>query len=144
MTEKINNDVKDAMKAKDKFTLSVLRMLKSAILNKEIDNKSPLKDEEVVAIIKKQVKMRRDSINEFTKYGKLEECEVVNKEIEILLAYLPQEATEEEIEKFVTEMFLEIKPAGPQDMGKCMKYASANIKNADMTKVSAIIKQKLN
>lgn len=144
MYNQINEDVKTAMKSQDKFKLSVLRMLKSALQNEAISKKAELNDDEVEIVVKRQIKMRKDSLAEFEKFGKEEECKNLNQEINILLAYLPVQLTDEEIEIEVNKLFNEIKPDGIRDMGKCMKYASENIKNADMAKVSALIKQKLN
>lgn len=144
MLNKINENVKAAMKSQDKFTLSVLRMLKSALQNEEIKNQRDLTDEEVESVVKKQVKMRNDSLVEFEKFDKKEECDSLKKEIEILLNYLPKQLTDEEIVNEVEKLFIEVKPEGVRDMGKCMAYASANIKNADMSKVSSLIKEKLN
>ena len=84
-------DMTTAMKEQDKFTLSVLRMLKSALQLEQINKKHDLTDEEVIAVIKKQVKMRKDSITEYSNYGKTEEVEALNKEVECLSAYLPEE-----------------------------------------------------
>ncbi|MFI3260564.1 MAG: GatB/YqeY domain-containing protein [bacterium] len=144
MFDQINEDVKVAMKAQDKLKLSVLRMLKSSLQNKSIELKSDLTDEQVEDVIKKQVKMRNDSLLEFQKFGKVDECEKLNDEIEILLTYLPKQLTDDEILLEVEKMFEELKPTSAKDMGMCMKYAQTNIKNVDMTKVSALIKQKLN
>ncbi len=144
MYNKVNEDVKIAMKSQDKFKLSVLRMLKSAMQNEAIKNKSDLTDEEVMSCVKKQIKMRNDSLVEFTKFNKTEECDKLKLEIEMLLEYLPKQLTDEEIVLEVEKLFTEVKPTGVKDMGACMKYASQNIKNADMSKVSALIKEKLN
>ena len=97
MNEQIANDLKNAMKSGDKFKLSVLRMLKSALQLDSISKKHELNDDEVMSVIKKQVKTRKDSIEEFKKYGKDEEVTKLEQEIEILNAYLPEEMTEEEI-----------------------------------------------
>lgn len=144
MIDKINEDVKLAMKSQDKFKLSVLRMLKSALQNEAIKIKNELSDEEIDIVIKRQIKMRKDSLIEFEKFNKVEECEKLSSEIDILLSYLPEQLTDEQIILEVEKMFDELKPVGIKDMGKCMKYAQANIKNADMAKVSSLIKEKLN
>ena len=97
--EKISNDLKEAMKSGDKFKLSVLRMLKSALQLEAIKEKKELSDEEVMGVIKRNVKQRKDSIAEFEKYNKQEEIVNLEKEIEILKAYLPEELSEEQIDE---------------------------------------------
>ena len=144
MNNKIANDFKDALKNQDKFKLSVLRMLKSAIQMEQINKKHDLSDAEVISVIKKQVKLRKDSILEYEKYNKLNEVSNLTKEIEILSAYLPEEATVEQIMKVIDEAFAEIKPESMKDMGKIMAFVSSNIANADAKTVSDIVKQRLN
>jgi len=145
----LNDDViKDmtlAMKEQDKFKLSVLRMLKSALQLEKISKKHDLSDEEVIAVIKKQVKMRKDSVVEYEKYNKTEEVENLNKEIEILSTYLPEELSEEEINKVLDEIFDELKPESIKDMGKVMKEATTRFAGrADGSLVSNLVKERLN
>ncbi len=143
MLNQINEEIKTSMKDGNKFKLSVLRMIKSALQNEAINKKSDLSDEEILIVLKKQVKIRKESLIEFEKYGKTEACEDLKKELEILSVYLPEELSEEQVINEINKMFEELKPEGIRDMGKCMKYASENIKNADMSLVSKIIKEKL-
>ena len=93
------------MKEQNKFKLSVLRMLKSAVQMEKISKNHDLSDDEVLAVIKKQVKMRKDSVTEFTNFGKTDEIENLNQEISILSEYLPEELSEEEIDKILDEIF---------------------------------------
>ncbi len=144
MNNKIAEDLKEAMKSGDKFSLSVLRMLKSALQLEKINKKHDLTDEEVVSVIKKQVKTRKDSISEYEKYNKVEEVEALLKEIEVLNVYLPEEMSKEEIVTVIEEVFAEINPSGIKDMGKVMKMLNEKITNADMSLVSALVKEKLN
>lgn len=144
MTEEIINDLKTSMKAQDKFKLSVLRMLKSAIQNEAINQKKELSDEEVLKVIKKQVKIRKDSLEEYKKYGKEDVIEDLKKEIEILNAYLPAEASEEQIISCIEEVFAELNPTSPKEMGLVIKTVGSRIPNADMTLVSKFVKEKLN
>lgn len=144
MNEKIASELKEAMKSGDKFKLSVLRMLKSALQLESISKKHELTDEEVIAVIKKQVKTRKDSITEFEKYNKLDEVANLQKEIEILNVYLPEEMTEEEIKKVIDEVFLEVKPTSMKDMGMVMKELNGKLTNADMSLVSSLVKERLN
>ncbi len=143
MFETINNDLKEALKNGDKFKLSVLRMLKSALQLESINNKKELNDELVISVLKKQVKQRNDSKNEYLTLGKTEVADDLAKEIEILNNYLPQEASEEEIVKTIEEAFKELNPSSMKDMGSIMKYVSSKLQNADMTKVSSIVKERL-
>lgn len=143
MNEKIAIDLKDTMKSGDKFKLSVLRMLKSALQLEKINKKHELTDEETLAVIKKQVKTRKDSITEFQKYNKTEEVSKLEQEIEILNAYLPEEMSEDEIKKAIDEVFVEVNPTGMKDMGKVMKELNTKITNADMSLVSKLVKEKL-
>ncbi len=143
MNTKIAEDLKAAMKSGDKFKLSVLRMLKSALQLDSISKKHELSDDEVMSVIKKQVKMRKDSIEEFKKYSKDEEVANLEKEIEILNAYLPEEMTEEEIVKVIDEVFSELKPTSMKEMGLVMKELNGKLTNADMTLVSKLVKERL-
>lgn len=144
MQEKINNDLKEAMKSGDKFKLSVLRMLKSALQLEAIKEKKELSDEEVMGVIKRNVKQRKDSIAEFEKYNKQEEIVNLEKEIEILKAYLPEELSEEQIDEEISKVFEEVKPASMKDMGKMMKMLTEKIGTvADMSLVSKKVKDRL-
>lgn len=145
MNNKISEDLKEAMKSGDKFKLSVLRMLKSALLleAKAVSKDHELTDEEVIKVIKKQVKTRKDSITEYQKYNKLDEVESLEKEVEILNVYLPEEMSEAEIVKVIEEVFEVVKPTSMKDMGLIMKELNARITNADMSLVSKLVKEKL-
>ena len=129
MNNKIAEDLKNAMKSGDKFKLSVLRMLKSALLleSKAVKKDYELSDEEVIKVIKKQVKTRKDSITEYQKYEKFDEVSALEKEIEILNVYLPAEMSEEEINKIIDEVFASLKPTSMKDMGGVMKELNAKI-----------------
>lgn len=144
MENQIDNDLKLALKSGDKFTLSVLRMLKSEIINESRKGSlHTLTDDEVLKVIKKGVKTRKDSIEEYKKYGKLDTVNELAKEVDILNKYLPQEMSEEEIMKIVDEVFEELKPSSMKDMGNLMKVISSKITNADMSLVSKIVRDKL-
>ncbi len=143
MNERILNDLKDAMKAQDKFKLSVLRMLKSALQMEVINNKTELTDDNVIKVIKKQVKLRKDSISEYQKCGKMDTVEDLNNEIAILEEYLPEEMSIEEVKKCIDEVFAELNPSSIKDMGSVMKRLGEKITNADMKEVSRLVKEKL-
>ncbi len=145
MYEKINEDLKSAMKEKDTFKLSVLRMLKSALQLEKIAKKHELDDNEVAGVLKKQVKLRKDSLEEYEKYNKVELIDSLKKEIEILAMYLPQELSDAELEKIVDDTFMEVNPESMKDIGKVMKVVNEKLvgKNADMSKISKLVKEKL-
>ena len=142
LNELIATNLKNAMKDGDKFSLSVLRMLKSSLQLESIAKKRDLEENEILAVIKKNVKQRKDSIAEFSKYGKTEEIESLEKEIAILKQFLPEELTEEEIKQKIQEAFEIIKPESIKDMGKIMKKLTDEIGTmADMSVVSKLVKE---
>ena len=144
MFEKITKDLTEAMKAKDTFRTSVLRMLKSALKNEEINKKSPLTDDEVLAIIKKQVKTRKDSMNEYASYNRMDLADSLQKEIDILNEYLPEELSDEELEKIVKETITKVKAESIKQMGMVIKTISSEYgARCDMAKVSKLFKEKL-
>ena len=145
MFETIKKDLVNSKKEQDKFKLSVLRMLKSALQAEEINKKSELTDDEVLAVIKKQVKVRNASLEEYKNYNRLDLANDLEKEIEILKSYLPAELTIDELNKIIDEQFDIIKPSSIKDMGSVIKAVSGIVgARADMSLVSKIIKDKLN
>ncbi len=144
LSEKINNDMISYMKSKDSFSLGVVRMVKGAIQLEKINLKRELNDDEVVAVIAKQIKMRNDSISEFEKANRNDLVEQYQKEIELLKQYMPEQLSDEDINKIIDEAFASINPTGPKDMGLIMREVSPKLKGrADMGKVNALIKDKL-
>lgn len=145
MYEQIKKDMVAAMKDGDKFKLNVIRMLKSAIMLKEIEVKpNDLTDDDVLAVIKSEVKKRKGSVEEFEKYGKLDQVEDLKKEVEILSVYLPEELSEEALLQIIEEGIKEVGAESIKDMGKVMKYVTEKAgAAADMSKVSSLVKSKL-
>ena len=144
MLEQINNDLKEALKNGDKFKLSVLRMLKSSIQSEQINKKGELTEEEIIAVSKKQVKVRKASRDEYASYKRDDLVANLNAEIEVLNSYLPEELSEEEINNIIANVFEEVKPTGLKDMGVVMKKVSALVGvRADMSEVSKKIKEML-
>lgn len=142
LNDKIVSDMTSAMKAQDKFTLGVLRMLKSALQLEKINKKSELTDEEVISVIKKQIKQRKDSILEYTKYEKMDEVAKLEEEIKVLNTYVPEDLSAEEVDKIINEVMAEIEVSSMKDMGKVV----AEVKNrthgrADMSEVSKKVKE---
>lgn len=144
MKEKLQKELINAMKMHDKKKIDVIKLVKASIQNEEINLKRELNDDEVLSIITKQVKMRKDAITEFEKASRNDLIESYNQEINILSEYLPKSLTQEEAIKIIDDAFSKINPQGVSDMGKIMKEVSPKLKNRfDMSKASQIIKQKL-
>lgn len=144
MRQVILDDIITAMKAKDKDTLAVLRMVKGAMQLEEINVKHELNDEEMTRIISKQIKTRKDSIVEFEKGNRQDLVDAVNSEIVILEKYMPEQMSEEQIAKVIDEVFSKVNPTGPSEMGKIMGMISPLVKGkADMGLVNKMIKEKL-
>jgi uncharacterized protein YqeY len=142
--DKINADIVTAMKAKNEAALSALRMLKSAIKYKEVDLKREIKDEEVIDVLSKQAKQRRESIEGFEKGGRAESAASEKAELALIEAYLPAGLSEAELAQLIEEAIKSTGAAGPKDMGKVMGVLTPKIKGkADMGKVSGLVKSKL-
>ncbi len=121
LKDTISEDMKTAMKTKDTERLSVLRMIKANLMNKEIDKKEPLTDDEVAKALNTLVKQRRDSADQYKNAGRNELAEKEISEIEFIEKYLPQSATQEEIAQAVTETIAETGANSMKDMGNVMK-----------------------
>lgn len=144
MRNQILEDLKQAMKDRDKVKLSVIRMVKSAMQMEELNKKRELKDDEIIDVISKQIKTRNDSIKEFKKGGRDDLVKNTEEEIEILKTYLPKQLSDEELTDIIDKVFDDIKPSSSKDMGKVMKAITPIVKGkADMGKVSSIIKERL-
>ena len=144
MRNTILEDLKTAMKNQDKFALSVIRMVKGAMQLEEINAKKELNDDEIITIITKQIKTRKESIVEFEKGNRNDLIESAIKEIEFLKKYLPEQLTTEELNGLIEETINKIKPKSSSDMGLIMKEITPLIKGkADMKEVSNLIKQRL-
>lgn len=144
MVEKLDKDMVTAMKEKDKDKLTVIRMVKAALKQEQIDHKKEINDELLIDVVNKQIKMRKDSIAEFEKGNRTDLIEKTQAEINVLMEYLPEQLSHEEVVKIIEEIFAEVKPESQKDMGKVMGPAQAKLKGkADMKEVSTIIKEKL-
>lgn len=144
LADKINNDLKEAMKNKDSFRLGVIRMIKGAMQLAKPNPREELTDDEVISVISKQIKMRKDSIAQFEAAGR-EDLVLQNKqEIEILSSYMPEELTMEELNQIIDKVFDEVKPTSQKDIGIIMKSISPLVKGkADMSLVNKLIKERL-
>lgn len=144
LSERINNDLKEAMKSKDSFRLSVIRMVKGAMQLAKPNPREELTDGDVITVISKQIKMRNDSIKEFEAAGRSDLVEQNKKEIEILNTYMPKQLSEEELTKIIDKVFEEVKPTSQKDMGLIMKNISPLVKGkADMSLVNKLVKERL-
>ena len=144
MRNQILEDLKTAMKNQDKEKLSVIRMVKGAIQLSELNKKHELSDEEVIDVITKEIKSRKDSIVEFKKGGREDLVEKTQKEIDILSIYLPKQFTQEELNDIINEVFTKVNLITPKDMGKIMKELTPRVKGkADMGLVSKMVKERI-
>lgn len=144
LSERINNDLKEAMKSKDSFRLSVIRMVKGAMQLAKPNPREELTDDDVITVISKQIKMRNESIKEFEAAGRSDLVEQNKKEIEILNAYMPKQLSEEELTEIIDKVFEEVKPTSQKDMGLIMKNISPLVKGkADMSLVNKLVKERL-
>lgn len=144
LVEKINEDMKQAMKNREKEKLSVLRMMKGAIQLAKVNAKDELSDEEVVDVISKQIKMRKDSVSEFEKANRMDLANQYQKEIDLLVTYMPEQLSIEKVTNIIEEAFQKISPTSPKQMGLIMKEVTPKVKGRfDMGEVSKIIKEKL-
>ena len=145
MRDKILKDIIEAMKNKEKERLSTLRLLKGAMQLEEINKKGELDDTEIINLISKQIKTRRESIEEFKKANRLDLADKTEKEVEILSSYMPEQLIEDEVLKLIEEAFNEVKPTSMKDMKDIMAYLNPKISGrADKGFVSKTIKEKLN
>jgi uncharacterized protein len=144
LLEKLNADLKSAMKASDILKVSVLRMAKSSIKNREIDLRKELSDDDIIPILNTLAKQRRESIEQFSKGGRQDLAEKETLELAILQSYLPEQMTPEELDRIVLEAIKESSAAGTNDMGKVMRIVMHRTKGAaDGRVVSQRVKELL-
>jgi len=144
LKERITEDMKAAMRAKDAGRLSAIRLLQAAIKQKEVDERVVADDAAVLAIIEKLIKQRKDSIEQFAKAGRTDLVDKEKAELELLTGYLPQQMTQAELAAAVDAALAESGAAGPQGMGKVMAILRPRLAGrADMGQVSALVKQRL-
>jgi uncharacterized protein len=145
LRDQISSDLTSAMKSKDAERLSVLRMMKAAVRNKEIDARLELDDPGVVQVLLSLIKQRKDSIEQFTKGGRMDLANKETAEIKVIETYLPAAVTDEEISETIDAVIRETGAASVKDMGKVMKGCMARFagRPVDGAKVSALVKQKL-
>ncbi|MEQ1533880.1 MAG: GatB/YqeY domain-containing protein [Sideroxydans sp.] len=144
LKEKITEDMKTAMRAKETARLGAIRLLLAAMKQREVDERIELTDADVVSIIEKMLKQRRDSISQYKTANRQDLVDVEEFEVSILQTYMPQQLSEAEIVSAIAEAIASTGAAGPQDMGKVMGVVKAKLAGrADMGKVSGLIKAQL-
>jgi uncharacterized protein len=141
----IQDDMKNAMRAKEVFLLGTIRLLIAAIKQREIDERITLNDNQILAIINKMIKQRNDSIKQYLQASRQESADKEAAEIEILKKYLPQALAEEEVADIIKEAFAKTNATLIKDMAKVMAYIKTKAEGrADMGKISSIVRSKLN
>ncbi|MCM8595882.1 GatB/YqeY domain-containing protein [Accumulibacter sp.] len=144
LKERIQEDVKTAMRARDARRLSALRLISAAIKQREVDERVTLDDAAVISVIDRMIKQRRDSIAQFAAAGRRDLVEAESFEAELLAAYLPARLTTEEISAIIVQAIAEVAAAGPGDMGKVMAVLRSKLAGrADMAAVSQLVKARL-
>ena len=144
LKDKLLQDLKEAMKEKDTVRKNTVQLIRSGVLQIEKDKKIELDDEGVLDVISKELKKRRDSMPDYVKSGRQDLIDNLNKEIEVLLTYLPKQLTEDEIKVIVEEAVKETGAATMKDMGKVMANITPKVKGrADNKIVSGLVKQML-
>jgi hypothetical protein len=144
LKQQISEDMKSAMRAKETARLGAIRLLLAAMKQREVDERIELTDADVVAIIEKMLKQRRDSISQYKAANRQDLVDVEEFEVTVLQAYMPQQLSEAEIASAIAEAIAATGAAGPQDMGKVMGVVKPKLAGrADMGKVSGLIKAQL-
>ena len=144
LKERIQDDMKAAMRAKDAARLSTVRLALAAIKQREVDTRTELGDAEVVAVIEKMLKQRRESIAQFEQAGRKDLADVEKAELAVLSAYLPQQMGDAELDQAVAAAIGESGASGVKEMGKVMALLKSRLAGkADMGKVSSLVKSKL-
>lgn len=144
LSERLNEDMKQAMKSQDKFKLSVIRMVRAAIKNIEIDQRKTLDDNEVLDVLNREIKQRKDSLQEFEKAGRADLADHAKAELVILTEYMPQQLTEEEVKAIVQQTIQEVGASSKADMGKVMGALMPKVKGrADGKLINQLVQQNL-
>ena len=141
LKDRVTEDMKTAMRAKDAVRLGTIRMLLAAVKQREVDERIMLDDTQLVGIVDKLLKQRKDSISAFTQGGRMDLADKESVEVKVLEAYLPQRLSADEVHAAVAALVAELSAAGPGDMGRVMGAAKARLASqADMGLVSAAVK----
>ncbi|MAG59535.1 glutamyl-tRNA amidotransferase [Candidatus Woesebacteria bacterium] len=145
LKSKIDEQVKEALKARDEIRVSTFRLLSNALHNEQIAKQSELTEEEEIQIVRRQLKQREESIEAYEKGGRQEAAEKEKKEAEILKEFLPAQMDSGNLEKIVDEVISQVNPHGPADFGKVMGAVMGKVKGqVDGKTVGDMVKKKLN
>lgn len=144
LKERLDQAFKEAIKGQQKTVLSTLRMLKTAIRNKEVEVRHPLSEAEILAVINSQAKQRRDAVAEYQKAGRQDLASKEEEELSILLSFLPAQMNPEELEAEIVRIITQVGASTPKDLGKVMKTAMAELAGrADGKVVQEIVRRRL-
>lgn len=144
LKETLSEDMKTAMRAKDSEKLATIRLINAAIKQREVDERIELGDDQVLSVIEKMIKQRKDSITQFEAGGRQDLADKEKSEIAVLAAYMPAQMSEAEVQAEVASAVTQAGASGPQDMGKVMAVLKPKLAGrADMTAVSALVKAAL-
>jgi hypothetical protein len=144
LEERLVEEMKQAMKSNDKLRLSTIRMIRSALKNKEIELRKKLEDEDIVKVIQVMVRKGEESVEQFQAGGRMDLVEKEKREIEILKSFLPQPLNQEEILKIIDQSIQETQASSPKDMGKVMKAVMPKIGGkADGKLINQLVKERL-
>ena len=144
LRERVNEDVKAAMKGREAERLGTLRLLTAALKQREVDERITLDDAGVIAVIEKMLKQRRDSVAQYEQGGRQDLADAEKREMAVLQAYLPQQLADDELAAIVAEAVTASGAKAPSDMGKVMAIVKPKVAGrADMGKVSALVKARL-
>ncbi|ADU96496.1 GatB/YqeY domain-containing protein [Thermovibrio ammonificans] len=144
LKERLKADMKEALKAKDKVKLSTIRMINSLIKNAEIEKRGELTDDEIVQLLMRYAKQRREAIEMYEKGGRPDLVEKEKAELAVVESYLPKQLSEEELVELVKQVIAEVGASSPKDMGKVMKAVMPKVKGrADGSLVNRIVKELL-
>ena len=142
LLNRLTEELKEALRAGNHTKLSVIRLLKSSIKNREIEKMAPLTDEEIIDIIMTALKQRRESIEQFQKGGREDLVQKEKSELEVLQTFLPQQLSEEELAGEIQAVIREVGASSPKDMGKVMKIVMVRVKGrAEGARVSSLVKE---
>lgn len=145
LAERLSEDLKQAMKEKDKLRLSVIRMVRAAIKNAEIEKRRPLNEDEIIDVLNRELKQRQESLQEFEKAGRQDLSEQARQEIQILRQYLPEPLDDQALQELVKEAIQAVGAVSKRDLGKVMSYLIPKVKGrADGKKVNQMVQQQLN
>lgn len=145
LIDQLQADMKTAMKAKDKDTLNVIRLIRAAVKNAEIERGTQLSEDELMDVFTKELKQRNDSLHEFSKAGRDDLVAKTEREIAVIKRYLPEPLTEEELQQVVKDAIQSIGASSKADMGKVMAHVMPKVKGrADGKAVNRLVQQALN